>query len=175
MSKDKIVSINKGVVVVDDGTREIPIMNKFGKQICTIHFRPADYSIIDRYNAMLADFDTMIEPLKSLSLNNDGTAAFDKDWQVLKQVESNLKERINDLFDMDDADAIFAKRNPFSSIGGKFYCLHILDALQSVIAAAVEEETKLSQQRMSKYLSDIEPANPATEETVNAGATTDKP
>lgn len=175
MSKDKITPINKYAAVVDDGTREIPLMNKFGKLICKIHFRPADISIIDRYNAMMIDFDALVEPLKNLSLNSDGTATFEKDWLVVKQVENALKDRINALFDMDDADEIFAKRNPFSSVGGKFYCLHVLNALQGVITEAVEEEAKLSQQRMSKYLSDIEPTTPATEETANAGATTDKP
>lgn len=173
MAKDN-ATINNAVVVVDDGTREYPVVNKFGKLICKIHFRPADFSIIDRYNAMMLDFDKLVEPLKDLSLNNDGTAAFEKDWQVLKQVENNLKDRINELFDMDEADEIFKNRNPFSSIGGKFFCLHVLNALQAVVVAAVEEETKLSKQRMAKYLSDLEPVKPATEEQADAGAATDK-
>lgn len=175
MSKDKITPINKAVVVVDDGTREIPLVNKYGKLICKIHFRPADFSIIDRYNAMMLDFDALVEPLKNLSLNSDGTATFDKDWQTLKQVENELKDKINALFDMDEADEIFANRNPFSFVGGVFFCLHVLKALQSVIVDAVEEEAKLSQQRMSTYLNDLEPSKPTTEGAGNAGAATDKP
>ena len=31
--------------IVDDGTREIPIVNKFGKLICNIYIRPADISM----------------------------------------------------------------------------------------------------------------------------------
>ena len=169
----KETTINRGVVVVDDGTREYPLVNKYGKEICRIHFRPADFSIIDRYNAMMQDFDQLVEPLKNLSLKNDGTAAFESDWQVLKQVENNLKEKINELFDMDEADAIFATRNPFSSVGGRFFCLNVLNALQTVVQEAVEEEARLSNQRMSKYLSDLEPAvEPATEEQTDAGAVT---
>lgn len=34
--------------VVDDGTREIPLVNKFGKLICKVYMRPADMSILDR-------------------------------------------------------------------------------------------------------------------------------
>lgn len=170
----KEASTNKPVVVVDDGTREYPLVNTFGKLICKIHFRPADFSIIDRYNAMMTDFDKLVEPLKDLSLRNDGTAAFEQDWLTLKQVENELKDKINWLFDMDEADEIFANRNPFSSVGGKFFCLNVLNALQSVVNAAVEEETRLSKQRMAKYLEDIEPVKPATEEKTDAGAASDK-
>lgn len=168
-------NINRNVVVVDDGTREIPIVNRFGKPICKIHIRPADFSIFDRYNALMADFDHMVEPLKNLSLKNDGTAVFEQDWQVLKQVERNLKDKLNELFDMDEADDIFARRNPFSSVGGKFFCLVVLDALGTVIAQAIDEEAQLSEQRMAEYLSDIEPPGTGAEVNAHAGAAADKP
>lgn len=167
------VTTKRGVVVVDDGTKEIPILNKFGKEICKIYFRPTDFSIIDRYNSMMADFDKIVEPLKNLSLNNDGTAALDSDWKVLKKVETDLIDKINVLFDMQDADKIFANRNPFSSVGGEFYCLRILQALEQVISDAVEEEAKLSKQRMSKYLTDIEKPETSAEVSLDAGAATD--
>lgn len=168
MSKDK------NSIVIDDGTREVSLVNKFGKLICKVHFRPADYSIIDRYRALMENLESLIEPLKSLALRNDGTTAFDEDWQTLKGVETVLKDKINELFDMDEADEIFAKRNPFSSVNGTFYCVIVLNALQDVVAKAVEEEAKKSEQRMSKYLDDIEPTKPATEGTADAGATTEK-
>ncbi len=157
-------------VIVDDGTREIPLTNKYGQPICKIHFRPADYSIIDRYNALIKGLDGIIDPLKSVNLKNDGTATFESDWAVVKQVEASLKQKINELFDMGDgeADAIFERRNPFSSVGGEFFCLRVISALGSVISDAVAEEAKLSQQRMNKYLSDIEPI-PSPEVTPDVG------
>lgn len=170
---------NRNAIIIDDGTREIRLVNKFGKEICKIHIRPADFSIIDRYNALMVDFDNIIEPLKKMSLKNDGTAAFERDWLDLKRIEDALKDRINELFDMDEADAIFAKRNPFSSVNGTFYCVQVLTALQTLIADAVAEETEKSEKRMSKYLDDIElpltPATaPATEESANAGPAAEK-
>lgn len=143
--------------IVDDGTREIPIVNKFGKLICNIYIRPADISILDRYNQLTADFSEIVEPLKSLSIKNDGTAAFDEDWAVLKSVEGELKKRINALFDMDEADEIFAKRSPFSSVGGRFFCENVIEAIGGVIAEAVEDEMEMSKRRTDKYLSDIQP------------------
>lgn len=143
--------------IVDDGTREIPIVNKFGKLICNIYIRPADISILDRYNQLTADFSEIVEPLKKLSIKNDGTAAFEEDWAVLKSVEGELKKRINALFDMDEADEIFAKRSPFSSVGGRFFCENVLEAIGGVIAEAVEDEMEMSKRRTDKYLSDIQP------------------
>lgn len=164
-----MANVNKNVAVIDDGTREIPVKNKFGTEICKIYFRPADLSIIDRYNNMMKGFDQMIEPLKNLSLNNDGTATFEKDWQVLKQVEEDLKDKINKLFGMQDADKLFENRSPFSAVNGEFYCLHVLNALIAVVNAAIEDEAKLSQKRMAKYLTDIEQPKKAGVSS-NAGA-----
>lgn len=142
--------------VVDDGTREIPLVNRFGKLICNIYIRPADFSIIDRYNAMLTDFEDIIKPLSEISLANDGTAQFDKDWEVLKAVEDEIKKRFNELFDMEEADEIFSKRNAFSSVGGRFFCENVLLALEGVITDAINEEAEKSKERVSKYLTPTE-------------------
>ena len=162
-----MVKVLRGVV--DDGTKEIPLVNKFGKLICNVYIRPADFSIIDRYNALMKDFETVVEPLKNLDIKNDGTAAFERDWETLKSVESELKSRINALFDMEEADDIFAKRNAFSSVGGQFFCERVLNALGEVIAEAIEDETNASKQRMAKYLAD----KPTAGGTDNAGAVTE--
>lgn len=143
--------------IIDDGTREIPLVNKFGKLICNIYIRPADLSILDRYNQLAADFKDIVEPLKTMDIKNDGTATFDTDWQVLKNVEADLKQRINALFDMDEADAIFAKRNPFSSVNGKFFCESVIEVIGNIIVEAVEDELAKSKRRTDKYLSDIQP------------------
>lgn len=145
--------------VIDDGTREIPLVNKFGKLICKIYIRPADLSILDRYKSLAADFGSIVEPLKDLHINTDGTVTFDEEWQVMKSVEAELKQRINALFDMEEADAIFEKRNPFSSVGGKFFCESVIEVIGNLITDAVEEEMKLSKQRTDKYLADIQPTD----------------
>lgn len=152
--------------VVDDGTREIPLVNKFGKLICNVYLRPADYSIMGRYQALMEDFDGIVKPLEALNIQADGTVAFEEGWAVLKRVEDDLKGRINALFDMEEADQIFAKRNAFSSVGGTFFCVHVLNALGGVIEQAMKDEMALSEKRMAKYLKDQE------KRSANAGTTT---
>lgn len=161
---------NKLQGVVDDGTRKIPIVNKFGKLICHIYIRPADLSIIDRYNEIMKDFDEIVKPLSNIGIRNDGTAQFEDDWKILKDVETELKMRIDILFDMEEADEIFAKRNPFSSVGGEFFCSKVLAALENVIVQAIEKEAELSAKRTSKYLT-AKPEIP--EVTKDAGETAD--
>lgn len=156
--------------VVDDGTRKIPLVNKFGKLICNVYIRPADISILDRYNEVMKDFDSIVKPLENVGIKNDGTAQFDEDWKVIKDVETELKKRIDLLFDMEEADEIFAKRNPFSSVGGEFFCAKVLTALEDVIVQAIEEEAELSAKRTSKYLT-AEPENPEVKD--DAGDATD--
>ena len=150
------------VGVVDDGTREVPLVNTFGKTICNIYFRPADLSLFERYQALMKDFEKVVEPLKGISINNDGTASFDSDFEILKKVERNLKDRLNEMFDMDEADEIFAKRNPFSSVGGEFFCTRVISAIGGVIEQAIKEEAQLSKDRMAKYLPDMEGENAGT-------------
>lgn len=156
--------------VIDDGTREIPLVNKFGKLICKIYLRPADWSIIDRYNALTKEFDKIVAPLMELSINNDGTATFEKDWETLKAVETEVKRKFDELFDMEEAAEIFSKRNAFSSVGGEFFCIKVLNALESIIESAIQEEAKLSQARVAKYLTQPD----KTEGVKDAGDATDK-
>lgn len=157
-------------VVVDDGTREVPILNKFGKEICKIYFRPTDYSIIDRYNKVMARLNGVLEPLSGIALERDGSAQNDSDWELLKSVEKRLKEEINFLFDMDEADAIFSTRDPFSSVHGEFFCTNVLNALGEFIKAAFEEEARLASERISEYTSDLPEESEVNED---AGATSD--
>lgn len=154
--------------IIDDGTREIPLVNKFGKLICNIYIRPADISILDRYKALAADFKDITAPLKDLQIKSDGSATFDEEWEIMKSVEAELKARINALFDMDEADAIFEKRNPFSSVRGKFFCEIVVEAIGGIITEAVAEEMKLSKQRTDKYLNDLtEEVNQTVEQHIS--------
>ena len=160
--------------VIDDGTREIPIENRFGKLICKIYIRPGDLSIIDRYNKVIKDLPGIIKPLKDLSIKNDGTASLDKDWEALKQVEEELYKQLNYLFDMDEAADIFATRNPFSAIRGRFFCESIIEVIGNIISEAITEEAERVERRTNKYLNDLKEIQARPEEAVTADGTPDQ-
>lgn len=148
--------------VIDDGTRAIPVVNQFGQEICTIHIRPADISILDRYQKLQDGFAEMIAPLEQIGTKADGTAENEADWEKLKAVETELLRRFNAVLDTEDASAIFAKRSPFSSVGGRFFCEIVFDAIGQIIASAITEEAERTRGRLAKYLpegnDDREPA-----------------
>lgn len=157
------------VFSLDDGTKEITVVNPYGQVICKLHFRPGDVSIYDRYKALMDDFDSIMQPMADIGVNNDGTANSDAEWAVLKQVEDEIKKRINALLDSNDADGLFATRSPFSSVNGVFYVENVLTVLGKIIAQTITEESKMSQDRVKKHLADL-----GKDVTVDAGATTDK-
>ena len=142
------------VIVIDDGTREIRIENKYGEEICKVHIRAGDYSILDRYQTVMNDIPNILKPLYNTGIKADGTGEFEQDWKVIKEVETALLDRMAELFDSDDVRQIFKKRNPFSSVGGQFFAMIVLNGLGAEMARVVEEENKLSEKRMSKYLKD---------------------
>ena len=109
---------------------------------------------MDRLNALMDDFSGIVEPLKNCDINADGTAKFEAQWAAIKQVESALIDRINAVFDMDEAADIFAKRNAFSSVNGVFFVESVIMALGDVVKEAIEKESRESAERMSKYLND---------------------
>ncbi len=158
---------NQDVFELDDGTREIALVNRYGELICKIHFRTAELAIVDRFNDLEKDFPKIIEPLGNININPDGTVneSDEESWAVLKRVEADIKRRLNTLLDSSDADEIFKTRFPFSSINGRFFIENVLDVLGKAITVRIEEEAKLSQARLKKYTDDLD----KNEVTADAG------
>lgn len=151
--------------IIDDGTREYTLKNQFGQTVCTLHFRPNDLSLYDRYNATKNEFADIIKPLAEIDINADGTAGADEGMAVLKKAETLLRDALKKLLDSDDADAAFEKRNPFSSVGGRFFCEIVIDAIGQMIEKAFAEEAEASAKRVAKYTEDDEDAGELTEST----------
>lgn len=139
-------------IQIDDGTREYSIQNRFGKEICKIHFRPADWSILDRYDEMKNNFSEIIGPLQTVAINADGTAAEEEGIETLRRADHAFRAMLNKLLDADDADGIFRTRNPFASVGGRFFAENVLDAIGALITSAFDAEAKASAQRMQKFM-----------------------
>ena len=153
------VSAGGTSIIIDDGTREYTIENTFGQVLARVHFRPADFSLVDRCTALADDFPRIAEPLQAVKLKNDGSAAFEQDWAKIKAVEAELIGKIGEIFDTDDISAVFAKRSAFSSVGGEFFSYKVIQALLDLVKNAVAEEARLSSQRMKPYLRDLEGGN----------------
>ena len=139
-------------IIIDDGTREYSICNKYGEEICKFHFRPADFSIAERFDQVRDDFIASVKAVEEISVKSDGTAADEAEMAALHDADMKLRQSLNRLLDSQDADKIFETRNPFSVVGGKFFAERVLDAIGQIIKEAVVEETQASAERVSKYI-----------------------
>lgn len=143
---------------IDDGTREIKIENQYGREICRVHFRPADLALLDRFESMNANLSTAMEPLKDMTVKGDGSPTDDSEagWAALKQAEAEVIRLFNDLLDSDDIGEVFKKHSAFSVVGGKFFCEVLLEALGEVIAEEFKKEAEATKARLGKYLPEDE-------------------
>lgn len=139
-------------IIIDDGTREYLITNQYGQEICRVHFRPGDVSLVGRYKEMRDEFHNIIAPLAEIDITATGEAANEAGLEALTRADENFRATLNKLLDSDDAGDIFQKRNPFSSVGGKFFCELVLEALGTIIREVSAEEAAASEKRVAKYI-----------------------
>jgi hypothetical protein len=138
-------------IVVDDGSRRVPIINTHGEEIGAFTFRPTDVGIIKRYNEMVTGFDSIVEPLEGLYGAGDDITD-PKYTEALNAAEGRLYAAVNTLFASDDAaGAFFGKMNPFSPVDGEFYCAKVLNGVGDYISAAFDTETAKFSANAKKY------------------------
>lgn len=140
-------------IVIDDGSRRVPIRNKLGEEIGVFYFRPTDIGIIDRYNSMAAEFDKITAPLENINIKNDGTVdgQDEEELAALREAEKRLYAACDKFFGGNMSEAFFGKMHPFSPVGGKFYCEHALAAVGSYISRQFDREVKKINSRVTQY------------------------
>ena len=138
-------------IVVDDGSRRVPIKNVHGEEIGVFHFHPTDIGIIERYNRMVESFDEITRPLEQFAGEDEAAQA-----EALREAEARLCEAVNALFGGDAAGAFFGSMHPFSPVGGTFYCEAVLKAVGQYISEQFDEETAKFSGRAAKYLKGAE-------------------
>ena len=141
-------------IVVDDGSRRVPIMNTSGEEIGAFTFHPTDIGIIQRYNDLVDHFDGIVAPLEALSAGNDDLIDITdpRYANALEEAAGKLYDAVNTLLGSDDAAAaFFGGMNPFSPVDGEFYCARVLGALGEYIGAAFETETAKFSDKAKKY------------------------
>ena len=145
------IKVTNTEIIIDDGSRRVPIKNQFGDTIGVFQVRPTDVGIIERYNELVGTFDTITEPLENIGIEADGTAKDDEDVAALQEAERRLNTAVDKLFGGNVSEAFFGKMHPFSPIGGRFYCELAIEAVGSYINAVFSAETAAMQRRVAKF------------------------
>ena len=152
MPNDKIINF---AITVDDGSRRVPILNMDGEEIGAFRFHPTDIGIIDRYNRMAEQFDTITEPLDGLTVPENGEMDVTDPnlTAALGEAQGRLYEAVNKLFASDGAaEAFFGTMHPFSPVNGEFYATQVLQKVGAFIGAQFDTETKAMSKKARKYL-----------------------
>ena len=138
-------------LVVDDGSIAVPIKNTIGELVGEFRFRPTDFNIVKRYNEVADKFGDIIKPLAEANITANGEGADVESIKILDEVEANLFDLVDYLFDGNMADAFFGKMHAFSPVDGKFYCENVLNAVGGFISREFDSEVKKMSARVEKY------------------------
>ena len=138
-------------IVVDDGAVEVPIYNTLKEQIGLFRFRPTDFNIIKRYREIAEKFSDVTEPLVDANIDTNGEGADKESVKILEEAQEKVFELVDYLFDGNAAEAFFGKMNPFSPVGGKFYCEQALGAIGDFINKQFDAELTSVSSRVEKY------------------------
>lgn len=123
-------------VVVDTGMEAVEICNLQGEVIGTLHFRPADMGIIDRWNDLVRDFSKVTEPLEQISESDDEDGAI----SALAEAKSRLCAALDAVFDGNVSEAFFSKVHPFALVNGRFFCENVMDAVTAYMGQRFQAE-----------------------------------
>lgn len=134
-------------IIIDDGTRKYTFENEQGEELGTLVFRPGDIDLIKRYREKLSEFENIQDMFSKISWNADGTVDeaseiddIDRAIGIMNQVQDLLKETMNYIFDADVYDSLFAKRNPFSSVGEKPFVEVAMKAIGGIIGDSQKDQ-----------------------------------
>lgn len=150
MSEEKKIGIQ-----INDGLQRVPITNIYGDEIGVFFFRPTDIGILDRYNKVAGEFEGILKPLQDVSVGPDGNAKDPTDEEAVKalaQASGNLYGLMDYLFDGNMAEAFFGKMNPFSPVGGRFYCETVIEAVGGFIEQEFSIEAQMMSKNVEKYI-----------------------
>ena len=78
-------------------------------------------------------------------------AAVWKAVEALREAEKRLYEAVDKLFAGNMSEAFFGRMNPFSPVGGRFYCELAIEAVGEYITKEFGRETAAMNKRVASY------------------------
>lgn len=150
MAETKTAENMGNLFVVDDGYREIPVWNNLHEQIGTLRYNPTDLNIVNRYREIAGKFENITKAAIQANINPDGTGEDVESIDIINAAEKELTEALDFLLQSDSKRAFFSVVNPFTPIGGVFYCENVMEQLRVFISKLFDAELEKVNARVSK-------------------------
>lgn len=138
MSKEKIQSIN-----FEEGYKEFSIN---GDPERVIKFNPTDFAIIERAQTARKE---IAEASKSIKDEEDED--IEKTAELIKKVDSIIKEKVDYIFGYKISDIVFGLQSPLATKNGVTLVERFISGVMPIVQKEIEEEQKKSQAKVSKY------------------------
>lgn len=125
-----------------------------GDENKVIELDTSDVGIVTRLNDSMTkinELEKKQERLTELSSQNDDTAALDF-TQLFSEVEREMRDIIDYIFDSSVADTILGKSSVFSPVNGKYKFEQIIDVLLGLYETDIKKETsKINTEHINKH------------------------
>lgn len=146
MEKNKVNIDNN--IDFDDGYKSFKINGDENK---IIRFNPTDLSIVKRGKAVTQEIDDYLKMIKKDIDEKDHL----KSDEIMEKADLFIREKINYIFDNDVADIVFGSQSTLSTLNGDPLFYRFLMPIMKLIESTVQRESKMSQEKVSKYESEL--------------------
>lgn len=143
---------NLDTIVIDDGAVKVAIQNQFGERIGTFRFYPTDVNIVNRYNEVSDQFETILAPLINANISPEGEGEDATSVDILNEAGDKMIALMDYVLNANSREAFFSKTHIFTPMGGMFFCEKVYDAIGKYISKRFDAEVNRVNVRMKQHM-----------------------
>jgi hypothetical protein len=143
---------NLDTIVIDDGAVKVAIQNQFGERIGTFRFYPTDVNIVNRYNKVSDQFETILAPLINANISPEGEGEDASSVEILNEAGDKMISLMDYVLNANSREAFFSKTHIFTPMGGMFFCEKVYDAIGKYISKRFDAEVNRVNVRMKQHM-----------------------
>ncbi len=131
------------IIQINDGSKTYDIQNQNGEIVASVNFKPNDFNILRRVDAVVEEMEKIIESIKDIPPSA----------KAISEKEDVLKNKINDLFGADVTTPFFNILGAFSPVGkGRLFVEDVLEKLIGIVRSEYDNETAKEKEKLNEYL-----------------------
>ena len=131
------------IIQINDGSKTYDIQNQNGEIVASVTFKPNDFNILRRVDAVVEEMEKIIESIKDIPPSA----------KAISEKEDVLKNKINDLFGTDVTTPFFDILGAFFPVGkGRLVVEDVLEKLIGIVRSEYDNETAKEKEKLNEYL-----------------------